>query len=299
MQISAYKDPTTGKIFESESDFQIFQEEQAKILASAIRVEQVRARLLELPKTVANGLKTPSDMEPLVEATYREVLALLEEFADLRGVRRTKAERKRKFEVVSVSATDFQIKPYDYSAANSQQGLVLHFNLKVVLNHEPYYRLLCPEIQELSYRYVIDGSYTYSGSSFEDESTGNYTMRYSIRIPVDKLPLLKPQLKKIAQLQSSKENHERAVSVATHSAYKQSTEICEAIVELRNAQADVDAALARRAAAEELVENAKNAVAAKVESELPFAQEQELCAAQEGFEGVYQLDAYTVLANLP
>lgn len=284
MQIEAYKDPISGKIFESQQELDDFVHQQKQEAERAARIAAIRDRLLELRDVVVKTLSTPSELVGLVESTYKEVLELLEELATLRNVRRTKAELKSKVEVRSVKAHCFRLKPADYSVYRTKPEVYFEVNLEMTLSRDSYYRLFCDEMPDLDFRTVIAGLETRSGSCSQDNETGEYHIDYFVRIPLSRLPKMRPRVKKLIALENAKREYDRTLTSAQWGARRGSSEIAQAEAAVEEAEAALRAARAHRDALQAKVEELEHSISETVAKAMPFVEQKQLEKAQSGFE---------------
>lgn len=284
MQIEAFKDPVSGKIFESQQELDDFVHLRKQEAEKAARIAAIRARLLELRTLVANTLTAPAELAGLVQSTYKEVLELLDELATLRNVRRTKAELKSKVGVRSVKAHCFRFKPADYSVYRTQPEVYFEVNLEMTLSRDSYYRLFCDEMPDLDYRTVITGLETHSGGCSNDDETGEYHIDYFVRIPLSKLPLMRPRVAQLLALETAKLEYDRDLESAQWKARRNSAEVAQAEAEVEEAEIALRAAVAHRNALRDKAEELADSVAEAVAKDMPFTAQEQLEKAQVGFE---------------
>lgn len=288
MQIEAHKDPVSGRIFETPDALAEFQAEQKKAAETAARIVEICARLTALRTVVVNSMSTPSDLGALVHNTYQEVLDLLHELVELRGIKRTKVQQRTKIDVVKVEAWNFEWVPGTKWVANS--GLVLECSLRVTLTSEPYYKLFCEEMPNLDFETVIAGARAGGGGSSTDDADNSYKMRYTVRLPLKSVPLMRPRLVHLIEVTEAETAHNRARCDALYAAKKSDSAIATLKEELEAAEVALHAAQRARTAVAERLDAREAELVAEFEDKMPFDRQAELVQAQAGFEGKRDVD---------
>lgn len=258
MQVTAYKDPVTGLLFEDEGAYKKFmanrrrEEEAQRVRAEALaQAETVR-------QTLCRELETLEQFPALATKMYEHVF-------------KTATLRRGK---QPVEVREIRVRRWSLSTS-----LRLSLVVDVVLSgqvervyKDPFLRVTPTDVL---FPFQLDG-----GGHGEALKDGGYRHSYGMAVDLDRLPKLLKTFQQAAQLKQAQLNHEREISSEVERALKEDDDFGRLQAAANEARRQLEAAQTRLNEAYEARSARSLVVTQEVRERMPFAQQAEFVAQQ-------------------
>lgn len=255
MQVTAYKDPVTGLLFESKKDYDKFLANRAREDASAKREKLKRDEAEAVRQTMARELESCEQFPALATRMYQHLLST------------KKCKRNKK----PLSVVDIRAKNWRLS-----ESLRLAVDVEVELTGCPEQTyddvFLRPAPPEVLYPFTLYGT----GTSRSSRNQANFTYVYSIGADLAKLPKLLKSMRRTAELLREQDRHDDTVKAEAALVFNADPKLAELKKATQAAQDAVEAAQAAFAAAHQAQGKRQNKLMADVTKRMPFSGQAEL-----------------------
>ncbi len=289
MQVQAFEDPTSGRLFKSQQELDDYLDGQAKLTQQRERAEAAQQKLADLRNFLPTNLAHPEQFEALALALYQQYIACAYDLVALSSKRKPPRNR---VEVLRVSASPLRVS----QAQTNHRGFVeneptICVNVKVVFNQDPdrlQHALVRFSPPDVLCPFVLHGG---GSATHADE----YVLSYSLHAQLSKLPLLAQTLKTYAMLVEAHEVHEHKVDEAWRAAMRADSECVQLHDHVRAAQIELRVAQEKLDKAALAADQRETALRNRVQAEMPFANADELAKGQSDFARTVQGNHYLVL----
>lgn len=254
MEIIAYKDPETGKLFETLKAFNDFQKDRVDEKAAQAAAEARDAERVHMAMLLCNELASKSQLPELARRMYEFKLDRL----PLRAGQKPP-------EVCSVRVTSWHL----------TDSLQLQVGVEVTLHRDPH-KVFLGQFHDLTPNNVLHPFRLWGSCGCSPGPAGEYIMSYELATELEKLPLLLENVKRAGLLLNLQQAHLKKLTQAQEAAKAADSQLQGLSEEVLASRAAVEAATQTWEDAARRKTARKSELDATVSSQMVFDHQKEL-----------------------